>query len=239
MAGLIALTSALLMPLFENLPQAVLGAIVISAVLGFVNLPALLWLQRLRRDSFVVAVFAAVGVLLLGVLPGLLLAVALSIVMLLGYQSRPADSVLGQLPGSRIFVDSSRHAEAVVRPDLLVYRLDAPLLFINAGWMRDALRERLRQLDPRPRVVVIDLEMSGDLDVKGLGTLTQVEADLAESGIELRLANVHGRVLDVLRRGGFAAKIGESRIHRTLESAVNDGSAAALATSAASIAAAR
>ena len=101
MAVLIALTSALLMPIFENLPLAILGAIVISAVMGFINVPAMRRVRYLRKDSFVFALLALIGVLVLGVLPGLLLSIVLSILLLLGRESRPSGSVLGNLPGTR------------------------------------------------------------------------------------------------------------------------------------------
>jgi high affinity sulfate transporter 1 len=223
MAALIFLTAALLLPIFENLPQAVLGAIVISAVVGFVNVPALQRVRRLRGDSFVFAIVALVGVLVLGVVPGLLLTVVLTVLLLMGHLSRPPSSLLGGLPGTRVFVSTDRHPEAIVDPEVLIFRPDVPLIFINAGWLRDSFRERLRQADPPPRVVVIDLQMSADLDIKGLDALTQIADELSERGVELRLANVHAPVQDMLRRGGLATKIGESRIFWTIGEAVRDG----------------
>src|SRR4029078_1182268 len=90
MAVLMALTSALLMPIFQNLPIAILGAIVISAVMGFINVPAMRRIANLRHDAYVFAVIALVGVLVLGILPGLLLAVLLSLILLLGKESKPS-----------------------------------------------------------------------------------------------------------------------------------------------------
>jgi sulfate permease, SulP family len=116
MAVLIALTSALLMPIFKNLPIAILGAIVISAVLGFINVPAMQRIRRLRRDAFLFAMLSMIGVLVLGILPGLLLSVLLSILLLLGHESRPSDTILGSLPGTNVFVDAAAHPEAIVDP---------------------------------------------------------------------------------------------------------------------------
>jgi high affinity sulfate transporter 1 len=217
LAALTFLTASLLLPLFENLPTAILGAIVISAVLGFLNVPALRRIRRLRGDSFALAIVALAGVLVLGILPGLLLAVALSVLLLLGRESRPSTSVLGSLPGTRAFVDVARNPEAEVEQRRLVVRFEAPLLFVNAGWLRDSLRQRIRETTPPPTIVVLDLQMSADLDIKGLDTLAKLAEELTESGIELRLANVHGHVRDMLRRGGLEAKFGQERISATME----------------------
>jgi MFS superfamily sulfate permease-like transporter len=220
MAVLIALTSALLMPIFENLPLAVLGAIVISAVIGFINVPAMQRILHLRRDSFLAALLAMIGVLVLGVLPGLLLAIVLSILLLLGRESRPKSSIVGNLPGTRAFVDTVRYPEALVDPQILIFRLDSPLMFVNASWMRERLRERVRAAEPQPRVVMLDMQFSHELDIAGLDKLARIEDDLNESGIELWLANVHFKVSEMLQRGGLAAKIGEDRIYRSLDEAV-------------------
>jgi sulfate permease, SulP family len=222
MAGLIALTSALLMPIFQNLPLAILGAIVISAVLGFINVPAMQRIRKLRRDGFAMAFAALAGVLVLGILPGLLLAVALSVLLLLGRESRPTNTILGALAGTSAFVDAATHPEAVVDPRVLIFRYDAQLIFINASWVRDTLRERVRLADPKPRVVVFDFSLSTDLDIQGLDKLSRLSEDLDELGIELRLANVHQKVRDMLERGGLASKIGENHIYRTLDEATSN-----------------
>jgi SulP family sulfate permease len=221
MAVLIALTSALLMPIFKNLPLAILGAIVISAVMGFINVPALRRLRLLRKDSFVFSIFALIGVLVLGVLPGLLISVALSILFLLGRQSRPSSSILGNLPGTSVYADTVRYPEALLDPRILIFRLESPLIFINASWMRESLRERVRATDPSPEVVIFDMQFSHEMDIQGLDKLARIEDDLRESGIELWLANVHFEVAEMLRRSGISARIGENRIHQSLPDAVN------------------
>jgi MFS superfamily sulfate permease-like transporter len=222
LAVLALLTSVLLMPLFKNLPSAVLGAIVISAVMGFLNVSELRRIVHLSRESFVFAAIALVGVLFLGILPGLLLTVALTVVMVLGRLSRPRTSLLARIPGTRAFVDAEGLAESETEPGLLIFRLDAPLMFINATWMRDALHDRMGKAEPPLRVVLLDLGFSSGLDIKGLDVLTGLARDLRQQDAELWLANVHRGVLDVLQRGGLAAEIGESRIYRTIADAVSD-----------------
>jgi high affinity sulfate transporter 1 len=206
-SGLTVLTAVALLPLFRDLPQAVLGAIVIGAVAGFLNLPALRRIARLRRDAFLLAMLALAGVLIFGVLGGLLLAVVISILLLLDRQSRPGSTVRTE-------------------PGLLVFRLDAPMLFINAKLVRDQVRELLAAASEPVRIVLVDLRFSHDLDVEDLNVLAALRAELAGRGIELWLGNVRATVHERLRRGGLAAAIGEDRLYRTLADAGPDVRAA-------------
>ena len=119
----------------------------IAAVAGFLNLPALRRIAGLRRDSFVLAMIALAGVLVFGVLGGLLVAVAISVLLLLGRQSRPASTVRTE-------------------PGLLVFRLDAPLLFLNAKLVRDRVRELLEAAPDPVRIVLLHLRFTPDLDVR-------------------------------------------------------------------------
>jgi MFS superfamily sulfate permease-like transporter len=222
LALLAALTSIALMPLFKNLPLAVLAAIVINAVLGFLNVAGLRRVFDLRRDSFYLALVALAGVLVLGILPGMLIAVALTILLLLSRLSRPAAAKLVRDPESGATVSAQRNPGLEPEPGLLVFRLDAPLLFVNASWMRDSLQSGIEQENEPPRVVVLDMELSPELDLTGLAALETVHRDLQEKGQELWLANVHGKVRDLLEKGGLTKVIGEDRIYRTLDVAYAD-----------------
>ncbi len=225
LAILAALTSIALMPLFENLPQAVLGAIVVNAVLGFVNVPAMQRLRDLRRDSFILALLALIGVLILGILPGLLITVAISLLLLLSKFGRPSTSEVILLPGSGAVVAAENHPEIEASPGLFMLRPDSPVIFANASWMRDDITRQIEALPAKPEVVILDLEMSSDLDVTGLETLSSLQRDLALDGIQLWLSNVHHAAAGVLERGGLTARIGSERIYGSAEEA-----AAAFAT---------
>jgi sulfate permease, SulP family len=225
-SGLTVLTAVALLPLFRDLPQAALAAIVISAVLGFLNLPALRRIRRLRRDSFALAIFTLLGVLLLGVLGGLLLAVVISILLLLGRQSRPGSSVLGRVPPGDVYVAVDHEPAARPEPGLLVLRLDAPLLFINAKLLRDRVREQLAAAETPVRIVLLDLQFTPDLDVESLDVLTALRGELFQRGVALWLANARAGVRDLLRRGGLTEAVGEARVYRTLADAVPDARAA-------------
>ena len=216
-AGLVAVTSIALLPLFENLPQAVLGAIVISAVLGFVNVKALKRLASLRRESFIIAAVTVGAVLILGILPGLILSIALSILLLLNWMSKPSGSVLQWSAEVRTYLAVESGAPTSPIPGVLIYRLNAPVLFVNAK----RLKEDVRTLTTQEQAVnhlVLDLSFSADFDVESLDILAGVEKKLSQDGVTLWLANVHDSVRRRLETSGLAQTLGEARIHRRIES---------------------
>ena len=165
LAMLAALTSIALMPLFKNLPQAVLAAIVINAVLGFVNVPAMKRVWALRRDSFYLALAGLIGVLVLGILPGLLLTVAISILLLLTRIGRPDVTEVVPLPGSDAAVSLANHPDLSTQPGLMILRPDTMTLFANASWIRDQVNEQVANAQRPLEVVVLDLETSDELDI--------------------------------------------------------------------------
>ena len=128
---------------------------------------------------------ALAGVLVFGVLGGLLLAVAISILLLLDRLSRPASTVRAE-------------------PGRLVFRLDAPLLFVNAKLVRDRVRELLAAAPEPVRIVLLDLRFTHDLDVEDINVLAALHAELAGRGVELWLGNVRALVLERLRHSGLA-----------------------------------
>lgn len=219
-SGLILLTVVALMPLFRNLAQAVLGAIVISAVIGFLNLPALRRIYGLRRDSFALSMVALFGVLILGVLPGLILAIILSVVMLLAAGAQPKVEQLGRLPDAGGYAGLERHPDAATTPGLAVFRPNAPLLSINSRHIQKALRTQLDEITPTPGVVILDLGMNADFDIEGLLTLRDLHQELVTAGADLWLAQPHGAALDILAESGLAEEIGPDHIYATLADGV-------------------
>jgi len=151
-SGLILATAVLLAPLFQNLPNAVLGAIVIAATLGLINIDEMRRYWRWRRTDFVIAVTAMVGVLLTTVLTGMIVAVLLSVLLLLYRASRPYVAVLGRMPGrAATFGDLARHPDAEPVPHLVIVRLDAPLYFFNANVAKGQILDILAAQEPQPR----------------------------------------------------------------------------------------
>ena len=165
-SALILATALLLAPLFKNLPNAVLGAIVITAVLGLIDVGEIRRYWAWRRTDFLLAMAAMVGVLLTTVLIGMLIAVALSIAFVLYRASRPHVAALGRLPGPRAtYADQGRHPDAHPVPGLLIIRLDAPLYFFNANVARTQIEGLVEAGGPDVHGVLIDLAATADIDV--------------------------------------------------------------------------
>lgn len=222
-AALILLTGAFLTPLFTDLPEAVLGAIVIVAVRGFLRVGELRRYARLDRSSLWVALTALVGVLLFDLLPGLLLAVALSLVLFIAAAGRRHVAVLGRLPGTgprSLYGDTTLHPDAEPVPGVLVVRPDGSLFFGNIGRVRLAVRDQVRAAGTPPHTVVLDLADSYHLGVPVLDTLEELRDELHRRGIVLRLAQVRARAAADLDRHPLAARLGPHALHPTVDDAV-------------------
>ena len=187
--------------LIARIPQPVLAAVVISALTHALAPGPLLRLFRLGRDQWV-GVGAALGVLGLGVLYGMLAAIALSLGELLYRLSHPALSTLGRVGDGHDFVDRARHPEAGFIPGVLIVRPDAPLFFANAETALGAIRRSAAR--GGVHTVILSLEESDDIDSTALEALTEFAAGLGQAGQRLLLARTHDRVREVLEAGGLA-----------------------------------
>jgi high affinity sulfate transporter 1 len=218
-AVLVVATSVALLPLFADLPQAVLAAIVIYAVAGFVRVDELRRIGSLRRDAYGIALFALASTLLLGILPGLLIAVGTSLILLLVRLARPGISIQGRRPGEVAWVALARHPEAAGMPGVLAIRLEAPLLFLNAALLRDEIRATVAAADPPPHVVVIDLGASSEMDIESLDILVRSSEHLRETGTALWLAGIRTPVRALIERAGLDGPDGPFRLFRTMDEA--------------------
>jgi high affinity sulfate transporter 1 len=222
-AGLILATVVLLAPLFRNLPNAVLGAIVIAATLGLIDIGEMRRYWAWRRTDFAVAVTAMVGVLLTTVLTGMIVAVLLSVLLLLYRASRPYVAILGRMSGpAATFGDLARHPDAEPIPRLVIVRLDAPLYFFNANVAKAEIVDIVGAQEPPPHGVLIDLAATADLDVTTTDMLFELVAELRLRSIEVLVAQVKGTVRDRLRKTGLMDELGEDRVYLSISSAVND-----------------
>jgi MFS superfamily sulfate permease-like transporter len=179
-AVLVLLTGAFLAPLFEDLPQAALGAIVIVAVAGFWRVDELRRFARLRRSALVLSLTALVGVLVLGVLPGLIVAAALSLVLVIRLLSRPSVGTLGRDPATGVWERLDRHPGAEAADGVTVVRSDGPLFYANIVHVREWILATAGA--EGSRAVVIDLSTAGDLDVETLDTLAELRRRAREAG---------------------------------------------------------
>ena len=203
MAGLVAglcmvALAALFAPLVARIPQPVLAAVVVYAVSPALDPRPLLHLWRIGRDQYL-ALAAALGVLILGVVDGMVLAVALSVVATLGRLASPRIERLGRLPGGRAYVDLAAHPEALCDPRILVVRPTEALFFANAETIFARMDDELPRGQGTP-VVILSLEDSSDLDATALEALIEWEAQLAAQGRVLLLARCKQHVRDLLLR---------------------------------------
>jgi len=190
--------------LVARLPEPILAAIVISALTHALSPTPLRRLWLLDRDQWV-ALTAAGAVIALGVLNGMLAAVALSLLALLQRLAAPRISRLGQLDGGHDYVDIATHPNARQLPDIAIFRPNAPLFFANAERCFSMIASLARQA--HPKYVIISLEESDDFDSSALESLVECAESLAKQAIILTLARVHDRVRDLLIKAGQSAVV--------------------------------
>jgi len=198
--------------LFRNLPNAVLAAVVVTAVLGLVNVAELRHLFRVSRLDFAAGMAALVGVLVLGILDGVIFAVVASLVMLLLRQSTPHVAYLGRIPGTNRYSDIARHPDNEPIPGVLIFRVEAPLLYFNVDHVQHTVLERVRSRPEGLHVVICDLSNTPYLDVAGTRMLAHLYDELKTMGMELLVVEAHATERDILRAEGLDKLVGP--IHR-------------------------
>lgn len=205
--------------LLRNLPNVILAAVVLVAVKGLIDIPALRYLRRVSRLEFNVAMVALFSVLALGILQGVLLAAIASLVLLIASTAHPRVAVLGRIPGTERWSDIERHPENEVLPGLLVFRVEASLLYFNCEHVRQVIWERV-VATPVLHVVVCDLSNSPRIDTAGAGMLAELQASLHKRGVQLRLAEAHAQVRDLIRATGLETQVGRVKRRHTLEQVI-------------------
>ncbi len=205
----LALCLLFLTGLVQNLPKAVLAAIVLIAVKGLIDLPEMARLWRVSRFEFNVAAVAFVGVLIEGILRGVLLAALVSILMLLRRVASPHVAFLGRIPGTRRFSDLARHPDNERVPGVLAFRVEASLLYFNAENVQRAVVDRLRAERDHVRLVVCDLSASPTVDLAAAHMLETLSDELAKRNVVLRVTEAHAATRDLLRAAGLDSKVGD------------------------------
>ena len=209
--------------LLSNLPKAILAAIVITAVLGLIDIRALMRMRRISKVDFLAAMIAFAAVLLLGILQGILLAALASVLLLLIRASQPHVAFLGRVPGTNSYSDMARHPENQQLSHLVACRPETSLLYINADYVLESILNRLRDAGSlNIREVICDLSASPYIDLAGSRMLHQLHAELAQRGIALRIVGAHGLLRDLLRADGVGEKVGGLNRRITLDDFLKD-----------------
>jgi MFS superfamily sulfate permease-like transporter len=205
----LALCLLFLTDLLDDLPKAVLAAVVLTAVRGLIDFPAMIGMWRVSRMDFYGAIAAFGAVLLLGILQGILLAALLSLLMLVARASFPHVAFLGRVPGTNSYSDLDRHPDNEILIGALAFRPEASLLYINADAVLESVLERFRKSNPSTlRLVVCDLSASPYVDLAGSRILHRLHEELTAYGIPFRIVGARGRVRDLLRADGVGEKVG-------------------------------
>jgi len=219
-AAIVAVTLLFLTPLLHGLPKAALAAVIMVAVTGLIDLelPRTLWRLRPRELMTLGVTFAAT--LTLGITTGLGLGVLLSLVLFVMRTTRPHTAVLGRLPGTTVYRNMERFADAVPVPGLLLLRLDAQLYFANAAFLRETVLRSLAEATTPVRAVVLDASAIHDVDISALAALSELRRTLADRGLALYLSSVTGPVRDILARSGLQTEFGADKFSFTTHEAV-------------------
>jgi sulfate permease, SulP family len=206
-------------PILASFPVAALGGLVIYAAIRLIDIAGFRRLASFRRSELMLAVSATVGVLVLDILYGILLAIALSVGDLLRRVARPPDAVLGHVPGVAGMHDVDDYPTATTIPGLVVYRYDSPLFFANA---QDFRRRALLAVEENRPVdwFVLNVEANVEVDITALDALEQLRAELTDQGIVFALARVKQDLLEELQAAGLAQRIGSELVFPTLPTAV-------------------
>jgi MFS superfamily sulfate permease-like transporter len=205
----LALCLLYLTDLLENLPKAVLSAVVLTAILGLFDFRALAHMWRVSQLDFYAAAISLSAVLLLGIMNGILLAALACIALLLARASRPHVAFLGRIPGTDQYSDMERHPDNEPLRHAIVVRPEASLIYVNADAVLEAIRARLRNPDASEiRLMICDLSASPFIDLAGSHMLHELHAELAGRGIAFRIVGARSYVRDFLRADGISEKVG-------------------------------
>jgi high affinity sulfate transporter 1 len=220
------LTILFLAGLFANLPEAILGAIVIWAVSGMIKLGQVTQYWHARSLEFWAALGALLGVVTIDILPGVAIGVALSFILLLHTIDHPHIASLGRSSDGARFVDLDDEPDATPVPGVLIHRFEAALIFANADLFQDDVLARFHAAEQRPHTVILDFEAVGYVDVTGAETLRSVHDVLTAVGTRLIVARAKSRVRGTLQRQGIAEVLGQANFAPSVARAVEGDLAA-------------
>ena len=228
-------TLLLLTPLFSDLPYPVLAAVVIAAVVSFIDLPGVrrpLRFQRAAQRSegdrrrwvplhpeFWSALITFCGTLLFGILNGILVGVVVTLMAVLYRSARPRVAVLGKVHGARRHRDVSRHPDAKTQDDVVIVRFESQLFFANADYFHQSVLSLVDAHDPRPGTVVLVCDAMSQIDLTGMDALIDLVRDLRERDVELRMCRVKGPVHDALVTSGVVELIGPEHFYDSVKAA--------------------
>lgn len=207
--------------LLQHLPTAALAAVVIAAAIGLIEVTDVKRIYRIQQWEFWLSMICFVGVAVLGVIPGIGLAIAVAIAEFLWDGWRPHSAVLGRVHGVKGYHDITRYPDARQIPGLVLFRWDAPLFFANAEFFSERVRAAMAKSPTPVRRLVVAAEPVTSVDVTAGDTLAELDEALHAKGIELCFAELKDPVKDKLKKFGLLAQLGEDNFFPTIGAAVS------------------
>ena len=207
--------------LLQHLPTAALAAVVIAAAIGLLEITDLKRIYRIQRWEFWLSIVCFVGVAVLGVIPGIGLAIVIAVIEFLWDGWRPHSAVLGRAEGVKGYHDITRYPDARQIPGLVLFRWDAPLFFANAEFFKERVLEAVTNSPAPVRWLVVAAEPVTSVDVTAGDTIAELDKTLHEMGIEFCFAELKDPVKDKLKRFGLFAQLGENYFFPTVGAAVS------------------
>ncbi|KAL3322005.1 hypothetical protein AABB24_039569 [Solanum stoloniferum] len=228
MAVVVFLTLEFITPLFKFTPNAILAAIIISAVLGLIDYEAAILIWKIDKFDFVACIGAFFGVVFASVEIGLLIAVTISFAKILLQVTRPRTATLGRIPRTNVYRNTQQYPEATKVPGVLIVRVDSAIYFSNSNyikerilrWLMDEEEQRKTASDPKIQFLIVEMSPVTDIDTSGIHALEELHRSLKKRNVQLVLSNPGRVVIDKLHASKFPDQIGEDKIFLTVADAV-------------------
>jgi high affinity sulfate transporter 1 len=215
------LTLLFLTPLFTNLPDAVLAALIIQAIWQIIASRKLQRIRMVSRTEFWFALFTFLGVILIGVLQGMVIGLLSSIIYVVFRTSKPHLASLGRVPGvPGAYTDLTRHPENIAVPGVLIVRLDATMYYANALTVREGVQRMVEEAEPPPSAVILHAVGQDELDLTSAEVLKGLVKALQSKSITVYVAELHAPVAEFSRQIGLLDLIGDEHVFATVDLAV-------------------
>ncbi|XP_043702011.1 probable sulfate transporter 3.3 [Telopea speciosissima] len=215
MAVTVVVTLLFLMPLFRYTPNVVLGAIIITAVIGLIDIPSAFLIWKIDKFDFLVLICAFLGVIFISVQDGLCIAVGMSLFKILLQITRPKTVVLGNIPGTDIYRNLHHYKEAKRIPGFLILSVEAPINFVNSNYLNERMSRWLEEYEVEEGVekhsdlqfVILDMTAVSAIDTSGVSLIKDLKKTMMKRGLELVLVNPVGEVMEKLQKANQAQDI--------------------------------
>ncbi|KAF3946370.1 hypothetical protein CMV_027356, partial [Castanea mollissima] len=212
MSVTVMVTLLLLMPLFQYTPNVVLGAIIVSAVVGLIDIPAAYQIWKVDKYDFIVLLCAFLGVIFISVQDGLAFAVGLSIFKILLQITRPKIVMLGNIPGTQIYRNLHHYKEAVRVPGFLILSIEAPINFANITYLNERILRWIEEYEAEEdskkqsslQFVILEMSAVSAIDTSGVSLFKDLRKAMEKKGVELVLVNPLGEVMEKILKADEA-----------------------------------